>query len=265
MSVSSPNWERIAVWLLGLLVVAASLGVGYLGTPFTATDEDISAVQADPAVSVSSLGDGYVLAPTEDATAPDGAASSTAMVFYPGARVHPNAYLPVLAPVVAETGVTIYVPKPPLSLAVFDSNMAGPIIESEPGLEQWYVGGHSLGGAMACRFAHRNPDRVSGLVLFGSYCDRDLSGTDLRVLTVQGSADTVIDQETADRNRANLPENQTLAVTVQGMNHTQFGAYSGQRGDGPASISYDQAHAELQRTLVEYLTAENVSNPGVAE
>ncbi len=264
MSIPSPNWERIAVWLLGLLLVAASLGIGYLGTPFTATEEELSAVRADPAVSVSSLGDGYILSPMTDSSAPEGPAGSTAMVFYPGARVHPTAYLPVLAPVVAETGVTIYVPKPPLYLAVFDSNMAAPIIEAHPGVDRWYVGGHSLGGAMACRFAHRNPDGVSGLVLLGSYCDRELSGTDLRVLTVEGGGDTVIDQETADRNRANLPENQTVAVTVSGMNHTQFGVYSGQRGDSPASISYEQAHAELQTALVEFLIEENASASTIA-
>lgn len=247
--------ERVTVWLLAVLLVAASVGIWWVGTPYTANPAVIEVVEADPAVELSSFDGGYVLAPTEDGAV----GPSKVLAFYPGARVDPSAYLPVLAPVVEQTGATVYVPRPTLNLAVFDQGMAKPILATHPEA-QIYVGGHSLGGAMACRFADRNGDRLSGLVLFGSYCDRDLSKSDLRVLSVEGSADTVIDRDTSEENRKYLP-NRTLDITIDGLNHTQFGAYSGQPGDSPATISYTQAHERLADALVEFLTVENGTSP----
>lgn len=250
--------ERLVVWAIGLLVIAASLGVGYLGTPYTADQAELEAVESNPAVELSALSGGYVIAPSEGAAGDDSMAD-TGMVFYPGARVHPNAYLPMLAPLVAETGITVYVPKAPLNLAVFDSDMAGPIIDAHPTVDRWVIAGHSLGGAMACRFAAANPDRVSALVLLGSYCDRDLGGTGLRVLSIQGGVDTVVDRATYERNRGYLPAEDTVEVTVDGMNHTQFGSYSGQRGDSPGTISYEAAHERLREELIDFL-----AEPGAA-
>lgn len=250
------DWERIAAWVLGLSLIVTSLGVGWAGTPYSATQAEMQDVETDPAVAVSSLGDGYVLAPSE--TAANGAESevSTAIVFYPGGRVHPSAYVPVLAPVVEHTGATVFVPKPPLNLAVFDSGMAGPIIDDHPEIEQWYVGGHSLGGAMACRYVHDNAERVSGLFLFGSYCDRDISTTELRVLSVRGGRDTVLDRDAYRENRANLPENRTTEVTIRGMNHSQFGVYAGQPGDSRATKSSETVHDELRAALIRFIDTE---------
>lgn len=253
MSMHTPDFERLAVWMIGLLVVAGSLGVGYLGTPYTPSATDIEAAKATPGADIASLGDGYVIRPTGDSQSSGPGGSDTALVFYPGARVHPSAYLPVLAPVAAETGVTIFIPRPPLYLAVFDIDMAAPIVESHPEVEQWYVGGHSLGGAMACRYAQGNPDRLTGLVLFGSYCDRSLDGTGVQVLSVQGTRDTVIDRTAYRRNRANLPDEGTVEVTITGMNHTQFGSYAGQRGDSRATITYRTAHERLRAVLVDFV------------
>lgn len=245
--IQSITIERIAIWLLVILAIAITLAVVYLGTPFVGSQAQIQAIAEDPSVELSSMDGGYVLSPGE--TAPD---SANALVFYPGAAVDPSAYLSVLAPVVNQTGMTIYIPRPRLNLAILDQQMADPIIDSNPGREV-YVGGHSLGGVAACRFASSNPDRVSGLVLWGSYCDRDLSGRDIRVLSVRGSGDTVIDWETYRDHRSNLPANQTVEITVEGMNHTQFGTYSGQWGDSPASISYERAHEQLRESLRDFL------------
>ncbi|WP_259519009.1 alpha/beta hydrolase [Halanaeroarchaeum sp. HSR-CO] len=253
------NWERLLVWTVGTLLVAASLGVGVVGTPYAATPDELQTVEKNPAVTVSSLGDGYVLSPGAGAVERDGD-TPTALVFYPGGRVHPNAYVPVLAPVVERTGVTIFIPKPPLYLAVFDVDMAGQIITDHPEIEQWFVGGHSLGGAMACRYVARSPGQVSGLVLFGSYCDRDVGAADVRVLSVRGERDGILDAESARNNRENLPADGTIEVTIEGMNHSQFGGYGGQAGDARATIPDEGAHEALQDALVEFLR----SNDGEA-
>lgn len=262
MSVRNPDRERLGVWLVGLLVVVASLGIGYFGTPLHGTPSDVEAARANPDVTIARYDDGFVITPRTDSNPTADEVTSTALVFYPGGRVHPDAYLPVLAPVAARTGTTIFIPHPPLNLAVLDIDAAEDIIAAHPTVDHWVVGGHSLGGAMAGRFAAGNPERVSGLVLFASYCDRDLTGTDLRVLAVRGGADTVLDATAYRNNRDHLPESRTVEVTIPGMNHSQFGAYRGQPGDRPAPIEYDEAHDALQATLSDFLTAEIDSETG---
>jgi hypothetical protein len=277
--------ERVAAWTLAVLLVAGSVGLWYVATPFHAPSDSLSTVRADADVTVTATDAGYVLAPTQTVgTEATGSASTdplgeTGLVFYPGARVHPDAYVPVLAPLVAASGLTVVIPHPPLNLALLDTGAAGRVIEtSEAGpsdrfagdaglfdperplaapstVERWYVGGHSLGGVAACRFADAHSDRVAGVVLFASYCDRDVSDTNLRLLSVTGTTDGVLDRTAYREARDRLPPTTTQTVSLDGVNHTQFGAYRGQRGDRPGTVSYERAHAELRVTLVEFLTA----------
>ncbi|MDZ7850138.1 MAG: alpha/beta hydrolase [Halodesulfurarchaeum sp.] len=237
--------ERIAIWSLGLLVVAAALIVGFAGTTFAPPAGSVESVERTHSVAVAPAAGGYTITPA-------GKTAETGLVFYPGARVEPGAYVPVLAPVVEETGAAVFVPRPRLNLAVFESGMATSIVESNPAIADWYVGGHSLGGAMACRYAADNADRLEGLVLFGAYCDRSIADADLRVLAVGGTRDTVLGTERSALRPENLPES-AIIRRIEGLNHTQFGRYHGQSGDSPATITRETAHERLQSVLVDFL------------
>ncbi|WP_229125179.1 alpha/beta fold hydrolase [Halapricum desulfuricans] len=247
------NRERLAVWVvvIALLVVAGLLL--YFGTPFHGSDASVQSVQNDDRIDLQRVDGGYVMQPASGG-------STTGLVFYPGARVHPDAYLASLSPLVTDAEVTVVIVKVPLNLAVVDQNAASDVIGSH-GVEQWYVGGHSLGGAMACRYAGANRERVAGVVLLGSYCDRSIAGTDLRVLSVTGDADTVLDRSAYERNRANLPADATV-VELSGVNHTQFGSYTGQRGDRPSGTSYELAHRRLANVTVPWFEKGSESAPG---
>jgi hypothetical protein len=235
--------KRLGVWVLALLLVASSVTVGYFGTPFHGTDDSVSAVESNPEVTVTEHDGTYTLAPRSGQ-------SETGLVFYPGARVHPDAYLAALAPLVSGANVTVVVPKAPLNLAVLDQGAASPYV-TDADIQNWYVGGHSLGGAMACRFARANPGAVDGVVLFAAYCDQDISETGLDVLSVTGSADTVLDREAYQRNLDNLPADATVREIP--ANHTQFGSYRGQRGDDPSGVAYERVHANLANVTVPWV------------
>lgn len=137
------NGERLAVWTLALLVVVAAVGVA-LVQPYP-VDERRVAAAADPAVSVERTDAGVVVRPAEGATG--------AVAFYPGALVPAAAYVPLAGRLAAETGLVVYLLDAPLNLAVLDIDAADAVVGSDPAIEKWYVGGHSLGGAMACRYA----------------------------------------------------------------------------------------------------------------
>lgn len=245
--------KRLVVWLGVGLIVLAALTVGYFGTPYHGTPESIAAVEDDQRVTVDRTNEGYVLQPA--ATTPE-----AGVVFYPGGRVHPDAYVGSLAAMSRDANVTVVVPKLPLNLAVVDyglaqnglgSHAADSAIAEYPAVEQWYVGGHSLGGAMACRYA--STADVEGLLLYASYCDVDISERDFAVMSVTGGADGVLNRTAYERNRGNLPAS-TRFAELSGVNHTQFGSYTGQ--DAPSGTSYETAHGRLNGVVVPWLQNE---------
>lgn len=238
------QYERVSVWTVVILYLAIAAGLLYLGTPFHGSQESVQSTLGDDRIDVGESGGTYVLEPS-------GGDPQAGLVFYPGARVHPDAYLSTLAPVVRETGVAVVVPKMPLNLAVLDQGAADGVIDRYPGIERWYVGGHSLGGAMACRYARSNPTTVEGVVLFGAYCDKSITDTDLRALVVTGDADTVLDRDAYERSKSNLPDGATIAE-LPGVNHTQFGSYTGQSGDDPSGTSYGTAHRRLSNVTLPW-------------
>ena len=121
----------------------------------------------------------------------------------------------------------------PFNLAVFDVKAADGIQNEYPEIEQWYIGGHSLGGSMAASYLAGHPE-LSGLVLLGSYSTYDVSGS--RVLSIYGSHDGVMNSEKYEKYKSNLPSDLS-EVIIEGGNHAYFGCYGEQKGDGRAEIT----------------------------
>ena len=226
----------VAVLVLGAAVLAAGAGI-YFAVGMGPDEAAVNAVESSSAVTVERL-DGLTVVRTGPVTA-----ETVGLVYYPGARVNPESYVPTAAEVVsgrdvAEGDLAVVIVDVPLNLAVLGPNRADDARAALPAVDSWYVGGHSLGGAMACRYAAANAADLDGLVLHASYCDSDLSGTGLRALSVLGSADGVIDADRERESRANLPADARV-IELDGVNHAGFGAYGPQRGD--ESVSTDPA------------------------
>ncbi|WP_411963358.1 alpha/beta hydrolase [Haloferax sp. YSMS24] len=237
------RWTRVAVVVFVVLLVVTGGAVLYFSLPFHGTSSSVQAVVDDPQVSVQTTDGVHVLSPATGN-------SSVGLVFYPGGRVAPDAYYSTFAPVVRQTNATVFIPKMPLNTALLDTDAAAKIQRQNPAIQTWFVGGHSLGGVAACQYASSH--EVQGLVLFASYCNTDLSTESIAVLSVTGSADTVLNRENYQAATAQLPPTATFHE-VQGMNHSQFGSYRGQRGDSPASISYEEAHRRVAEVVVEWV------------
>ena len=221
----------VAALLLVVALVVGGAGV-YFAVGLGPDEAALDAVESSSEVTVERL-DGATAVRSGPVTA-----ETTGLVYYPGARVNHESYVPTAAEAVAGRDVAVVIVDVPLNLAVLGPNRADGAREAFPAIESWAVGGHSLGGAMACRYAAANADELDGLVLHASYCDRDVSDSGLRVLSVQGAADGVIDAERERASRGNLPPDARI-VELDGVNHAGFGAYGPQRGD--RSVSTDPA------------------------
>ena len=160
------------------------------------------------------------------------------LIFYPGGKVAVEAYAPLMKSL-AEEGITCVLLEMPLNLAVLDNDVAERIDEILPDVDRWYVGGHSLGGAMAASYAAEHVEEVEGLILLAAYSTKDLTNSGLDVISIYGSEDQVLNRQSYEHNRTNLPDN-AVEVIIEGGNHAQFGDYGVQEGDGTATIGGEE-------------------------
>ncbi len=224
--------------LLPLIGVVAFGALLWLGVPIGALmPEAETALQSDALVRVNR--ERWITFEPTDAD------NSSGFIFYPGGRVAPEAYAP-LARALAEAGrLSVIVPMP-LNLAILSPDAASDVITAFPSIERWVIGGHSLGGVMAARFAHNHRDRVYGLALLAAYAEAhvDLSGSNLAVAVIYGDRDGLVAIDEVEGSLERLPA-ATEATKIIGGNHAQFGWYGEQSGDLPAQISREE-----QRSLV---------------
>ncbi len=177
----------------------------------------------------------------------------TGLIMYPGGRVDSRSYAPAARAIAGEGYLVVIVPMP-LNLAVFGAEKASEVIAAFPTTAHWGVGGHSLGGAIAARFAHGHPLEVEGLVLWAAYPDasNDLSASDLAVTSIYGTLDGLATQDKIASSRSLLPP-ETQWVIIEGGNHAQFGWYGPQSGDNPATISRETQQQQIVEATVRLL------------
>lgn len=233
-------------WLLILIVLLFAGAGGFViwgSTPLGPMPEVVTALESGPEVNVTT--DRWItFEPTEAAT--------IGLILYPGGRVDPRAYA-LSARAIAEEGVLVVIVPMPLNLAVLAPNRAQAVIDVQPEIDTWAIGGHSLGGAMAARFADTHPDQVDGLVLWAAYPAENNSLADqdsLAVASIYATEDGLATPEKIEASRPLLPP-QTEWVKIADGNHAQFGWYGPQGGDGSADIS-----RETQQDLVIEATLE---------
>ena len=211
--------------LLALAIIVGACA-SYLGDYYRADNEAIGAFLPQGTVWKEEA-DGTIVFEPEGAT--------KGFIFYPGGKVEYTAYVPLMQ-ACAEQGILCVLVEMPLNLAVLDVNAADGIQKEYPEIEDWYIGGHSLGGSMAAAYLADHAEEYKGLVLLGSYSTKDLSDTDLAVLSVFGSEDTVMNREKYEENKPNLPSDFTEYV-IDGGCHAYFGMYGAQDGDGTPTVT----------------------------
>ena len=228
---------------LALLFVLGVGGYAYVSDYYHA-DETALEAMAYLTDSVQAEQDGDVIwFVPEDPTA--------GLIFYPGGKVEHTAYAPLLH-ACAENGILCALVRMPGNLAVLDANAADGLQQEHPEITTWHIAGHSLGGAMAAGYAAAHEKDFDGLILLAAYSAKDLSQTTLRVLSVYGSEDGVMNRESYEKNRANLPVD-TTEVVLDGGCHAQFGSYGPQDGDGIPTISGEEQVRQTAEAIAAFV------------
>ncbi len=176
--------------------------------------------------------------------------SNTGFIFYPGGLVDPHAYEDLASQFVRSgIGHHVIIAKMPANLAVLGTKSAKKITNEFPD-ENWIIGGHSLGGAMACSMLKKETERFVGLILMAAYAagSADLNSWVGPVLSLTASNDQILDWGKYEEGKTRLPA-QTTYFDIEGGNHGGFGSYGPQKGDGEAEIS----RAIQQQQIVEQI------------
>ena len=243
--------RKLFIVLTSIAAISAAVVIFcalYLGDYYRANNEAISTFESNNinitnSISRQTLDDNTIVFTPENAT--------TALIFYPGGKVEYTAYAPLMAACASE-GIMCILVEMPFNLAVFDINAADGIQEMYPDIENWYIGGHSLGGSMAASYLSDTPDDFEGLILLGSYSTENLSDTSVDVLSVYGSEDKVLNREKYDKNKTNLPAAFT-EVVIDGGCHAYFGMYGAQDGDGTPTISNEDQIKYTVDTITKFI------------
>ena len=214
-----------------LLVIGIGCGI-YLGDYYRAEPE---------ALALTERMDGDLVWAPENA--------ETGLIFYPGGKVDPAAYAPLME-ALADRGILCVVTEMPFHLAVFDVDAAAGIQAEFPGVERWYIGGHSLGGSMAAAYLEGCEEEYKGLILLAAYSTADLSESPLEVLSIYGNEDLVLDRENYEEYRGNLPGD-FRELVIDGGCHAGFGLYGAQAGDGVPAVTAEAQIAITAEAIAE--------------
>ena len=251
--------------IIVLVLIFAGLFVAfkiYTGNYYNADNTVISELADDLSEEVHTF-----TAPEGMVFLPQNQEYRAVIVFYPGAKVEYTAYSGLMYRL-AERGYICLLPKMADNVALLSINAVDTLKAARPDESDsvedldWYLAGHSLGGVAATRYLaewtqgtgvrDHFAGNFKGVILCASYPMDSLAGTDLRLLSILGSNDTVVNMKNYEDSKKNWPEDATEYV-IQGGIHSYFGNYGIQKGDGEPEITADRQLDETAEVIDEWI------------
>ncbi len=230
------KWVFIVIVIL--VIVMAIAFKSYTGNYYRADSNIINVAKNlfDDSVHSYSNKNGTVFIPVNQKP-------KAVIVFYPGGKVEYTAYSSLMYAIAAK-GYCCLLPKMPENLAFFRIDAANKITqgyEKDKELVQdidWYLAGHSLGGVAAATYLGDmlEENSYAGIILCASYTTTDFSNNDIRLLSILGSEDKVINMDNYEDSKKLWPED-SEEIVIDGGIHSFFGSYGIQSGDGTPDIT----------------------------
>ncbi len=224
-----------------MLVLGA---IGYL-VPLPATADAVASMSGDAAVRVESSPTRIVLTPS--------AAPKAGLVFLPGAKVDPRAYVPLLTQVSA-AGYLVVIVKEPYDIGFLSTGEPAKVVAATPGVTRWAVGGHSLGGVAAGSLW------ATGLRPVRGCCSgRRTRWARWPTAPTSSSPPSRVPPTASARRPTSSPAGPAAAVdeftAVAGGVHAYFGDYGTQPGDGTPGVDRATAQQQIVAASVTFMDA----------
>jgi len=189
---------------------------------------------------------------------PNSVTPTIGFIIYPGAYIDPRSYAPAAHAIAAQGYLTVIV-KMVQDLAILSYTRAERVISDHPDIEEWTIGGHSLGGPSVCAYIRESNDIIDGVVMWASYPSEGFRVDDkiIKALSIYGTKDGLVTPDEIETSRLHLPP-YTQWEEITGGNHTQFGWYDTspypvQPEDNPADITRQQQQDIIIQATVDFL------------
>jgi hypothetical protein len=172
--------------------------------------------------------------------------------------------------ITANPDIAIVSVKVPSNLAILGQRKIKGIKAEFPSVNHWVIGGHSLGGVVSTATIKDDNEAFDGLILLASWAasSYDLSDWDGRVLSLYASNDSLATVTEIEENKKFLPTSveidsdytmdlsypQTVYWEIVGGNHSGFGCYGFQDGDGDSTIDISEQQDEIIIAISKFLT-----------
>ena len=238
--------RRIILTVLAIILVLCAVIVGmclFNERPAVQTVATYQSTYCDTVINVADDGGVEILPQSEKA--------DTGLIFYVGAQITPDAYIPLLSRI-AEQGYACFIPNLTFNMAALEPKAADDIIAAHPEIKLWILAGHSMGGLTASGYADDHRNTVDGLILVAAYSNRDMSEAKFPVLAVFGDTDGVMNKSLYEERKEWNPSDFEEHI-IPGANHAQYGDYGKQPRDNDAKISAEEQQSQTAEIILEWL------------
>ena len=259
--------QKSTVVLLTLFFISLyGIGIAAADDPITSCStlpEAYDAMESDAVVTVKTVTEeSWKEANFYYTFEPNNVAPTTGFIIYPGAFIDPIAYAPPAHEIAAE-GYLVIVVKMPNNLSVLGLNRANKIISAYDEIENWIISGHSLGGSMACYYAHDFTDKLEGIVIWAAVPTEEsrLDDTNLKAISIYGTKN--LNPEKIEALEKYLPPGSPF-IEIEGGNHSYFGWYDANSCPEdmdriPADITIEEQQAIIIQSTVGFLNQFDIS------
>ncbi|MGL5042766.1 MAG: alpha/beta hydrolase [Culicoidibacterales bacterium] len=236
----------ILLSILAVVVLALGGGLFYLTNSFPVVEQQLSAQEMSTYEYTEHKDYFYFPSQTEN--------KKEGVIIYQGAKVQPLNYARI-ANGLQQQGYEVFIGKMPFTWSFLKGDLAGDIINEFSTITSWYLGGHSLGGAMISSYADKNlTDKIAGVFFLAAYPATDMSQTSVPMLYIFAENDGLITSDKREKallKGSNSPF--TRAEYIIGGNHAQFGNYGKQAGDNDATIDHILQQEQTVGFMVKWM------------
>lgn len=182
----------------------------------------------------------------------DGDAKKTGFIFYGDNKIQRECYLPLMIEL-SNMGYSVYLPTTFGNIPILNLEGAAYVSRTYSHVKTWYIVAHGQACPVAAKYASSHASEIAGLIFLGGYSKTDLSETSLRLFSITGSNDTILDQAEYVTMKTNDPRD-TVYFEIDGGNHTGFTDTFLIRKDSEATISSEE-QIHLTATAIETFLA----------
>lgn len=238
---------KILIFSLVTLCLLSFVGFMIYANIYYKAENVDNYIKTDEYVTVTETNDYISFMPNEGK-------ANAGYILYPGAKVEEKAYSELMYNL-AKLNIFASIVKMPLRFAFFNIDAANKVVDKyKDDVKHFYIGGHSLGGAMSTVYLNKNQDKFDGFILLGAYTSEDFSSNDkLWGLTIYGSNDYVLNRNSYAKAKEKMPTH-NYEYVIEGGNHANFASYGKQNGDGEATITNSKQINLTVLKIVEFIT-----------